>query len=125
MGSQTDTSTPTPSTTPTESPSPGPSSPKDTSQSPSSSAPKSSTDVLANLKHPGLSPQDFLTTVSRQFKEDLAKRLGWSRATIANIGEAILTLGPELAELDVNPLWVCGSQIEALDALFVWQDQAT
>jgi acyl-CoA synthetase (NDP forming) len=43
---------------------------------------------------------------------------------IANIGDAILTLGPELAELDVNPLWVCGSQIEALDALFVWQDQA-
>jgi acyl-CoA synthetase (NDP forming) len=43
---------------------------------------------------------------------------------IANIGEAILTLGAELAELDVNPLWVRGSQIEALDALFVWQDQA-
>lgn len=41
---------------------------------------------------------------------------------IASIGEAILTLGPDLAELDVNPLWVCGSQIEALDALFVWQD---
>jgi acyl-CoA synthetase (NDP forming) len=45
-------------------------------------------------------------------------------AAIADIGEAILTLGPELAELDVNPLWVRGSQIEALDALFVWQDQA-
>ena len=44
-------------------------------------------------------------------------------AAIANIGEAILTLGPDLAELDVNPLWVCGNQIEALDALFVWQDQ--
>ena len=45
-------------------------------------------------------------------------------ATIANIGEAILTLGPDLAELDVNPLWVRGSQVEALDALFVWRDQA-
>jgi acyl-CoA synthetase (NDP forming) len=43
-------------------------------------------------------------------------------AAIANIGEAILTLGPELAELDVNPLWVCGNQIEALDALFVWNE---
>ena len=45
-------------------------------------------------------------------------------AVIANIGEAILTLGPELVELDVNPLWVRGNQIEALDALFVWQDPA-
>ncbi|MBC7378691.1 MAG: acetate--CoA ligase family protein, partial [Burkholderiaceae bacterium] len=43
---------------------------------------------------------------------------------IATIGEAILTLGPELAELDVNPLWVRGSRIEALDALFVWQGNA-
>ena len=43
---------------------------------------------------------------------------------IANIGDAILSLGPDLAELDVNPLWVCGSQIEALDALFVWQGDA-
>jgi len=43
-------------------------------------------------------------------------------AVIANIGEAILSLGPDLAELDVNPLWVRGSQIEALDALFIWRD---
>ncbi|HSW20245.1 MAG TPA: acetate--CoA ligase family protein [Ramlibacter sp.] len=43
---------------------------------------------------------------------------------IARIGEAILTLGPDLAELDVNPLWVRGDHIEALDALFVWDEQA-
>lgn len=42
-------------------------------------------------------------------------------ATIARISEAILSLGPDLAELDINPLWVSGSQVEALDALFVWQ----
>jgi len=40
---------------------------------------------------------------------------------IARLGDLILALGPELAELDVNPLWVRGSQVEALDALFVWR----
>jgi hypothetical protein len=43
---------------------------------------------------------------------------------VADIGRAILALGPDLVELDVNPLWVRGSHIEALDALFVWQDAA-
>lgn len=42
-------------------------------------------------------------------------------AAIAAIGDAILCLGPELEELDVNPLWVRGGQVEALDALFVWR----
>ena len=41
---------------------------------------------------------------------------------IARIGAAALAFGPELAALDVNPLWVCGGQVEALDALCVWQD---
>ena len=39
---------------------------------------------------------------------------------IARIGEAALRLGPDLAALDVNPLWVRGDRVEALDALFVW-----
>lgn len=42
-------------------------------------------------------------------------------SAIARAGDAILSLGPELAEADINPLWVCGSQVEALDALFVWK----
>jgi hypothetical protein len=42
--------------------------------------------------------------------------------TIASIGEAALTLGPDLAALEVNPLFVRGSEIEALDALAVWSE---
>lgn len=41
-------------------------------------------------------------------------------AAIAAIAEATPCLGPELEALDVNPLWVRGGQVEALDALFVW-----
>lgn len=40
---------------------------------------------------------------------------------IERIAQAILNLGTELEALDVNPLWVRGSQVEALDALFVWR----
>jgi hypothetical protein len=36
---------------------------------------------------------------------------------IAAIGEAALSLGGELRALEVNPLWVNGDQIEALDVL--------
>ena len=42
-------------------------------------------------------------------------------AVIVDIGEAIACLGPDLQELDVNPLWVRGDAVEALDALFVWR----
>ena len=44
-------------------------------------------------------------------------------AAISRIGDAALAFGPELAAMDVNPLWVHASQVEALDALCVWQDQ--
>jgi succinyl-CoA synthetase beta subunit len=40
---------------------------------------------------------------------------------IERIAQAIMNLGPDLEALDVNPLWVRGSQVEALDALFVWR----
>jgi acyl-CoA synthetase (NDP forming) len=39
---------------------------------------------------------------------------------IACIGDAALALGPELETLEVNPLWIRGSQIEALDGLAIW-----
>lgn len=43
---------------------------------------------------------------------------------ITRIGDAMLQLGPELDQADVNPLWVRGDQVEALDALLVWKDAA-
>ncbi len=39
---------------------------------------------------------------------------------IARIGDAAVALGPTLDALDVNPLWVRGAKVEALDALAVW-----
>jgi acetate---CoA ligase (ADP-forming) len=41
---------------------------------------------------------------------------------IAAIGDAALALGDSLAALEVNPLWVRGDDVEALDALAVWAD---
>jgi acyl-CoA synthetase (NDP forming) len=41
---------------------------------------------------------------------------------IARVGNAALMLGPRLAALEINPLWVCGNTVEALDALIIWQD---
>ncbi len=38
-------------------------------------------------------------------------------AVIAAIGNAALVLGPDLDALEVNPLWVRGGQVEAMDAL--------
>jgi acyl-CoA synthetase (NDP forming) len=46
-------------------------------------------------------------------------------AVIAGIGDAALALGDSLAALEVNPLWVRGSDIEALDALALWTDAPT
>ncbi|MDM0086491.1 MULTISPECIES: acetate--CoA ligase family protein [unclassified Variovorax] len=39
---------------------------------------------------------------------------------VAAIGNAALALGPDLVSLEVNPLRVQGSTVEALDALAVW-----
>ena len=41
---------------------------------------------------------------------------------IARIGDAAMALGADLEALEVNPLWVRGSEVEALDALAVWRD---
>jgi succinyl-CoA synthetase beta subunit len=40
---------------------------------------------------------------------------------VARIGDAAVALGPDLEALEVNPLWVRGEEIEALDALAVWR----
>ena len=37
------------------------------------------------------------------------------------IGDAAVALGPDLEALEVNPLWVRGTDVEALDALAVWR----
>jgi acyl-CoA synthetase (NDP forming) len=43
-------------------------------------------------------------------------------AAVLAIAQAATRLGPELLALDINPLRVHGSDIEALDALCVWSD---
>ena len=44
---------------------------------------------------------------------------------IVAVGQAAVALGPKLAALEINPLWVRGEDIEALDALVVWQARAS
>lgn len=41
---------------------------------------------------------------------------------IVATGNAAMKLGPRLAALEINPLWVQGDAIEALDALVIWQE---
>ncbi|MET0986220.1 MAG: hypothetical protein ABW034_12525 [Steroidobacteraceae bacterium] len=43
---------------------------------------------------------------------------------VVKIGAAALALGPGLAALEINPLLVRGSDVEALDALPVWQSSS-
>jgi acyl-CoA synthetase (NDP forming) len=51
-----------------------------------------------------------------------AADIGKLAEAAARIGEAALALGPALTALEVNPLYVRGDQIEALDALATWAD---
>jgi acyl-CoA synthetase (NDP forming) len=46
-------------------------------------------------------------------------------AAIAGIGNTALSLGSALGVLEVNPLWVSGSQVEALDVLVVTKPHGT
>ena len=43
---------------------------------------------------------------------------------IAGIGDVLLACGEDLLEADINPLWVRGDQVEALDALLIWREAA-
>jgi len=38
------------------------------------------------------------------------------------VGAAVLELGPALVSLEVNPLLVTSTEVEALDALVVWDN---
>jgi acyl-CoA synthetase (NDP forming) len=44
---------------------------------------------------------------------------------VAAIGDAAMALGPDLAALEINPLLVDGSRVEALDALVLFQDSGS
>jgi len=44
---------------------------------------------------------------------------------VSDIGRLAEEVDPHLESLEVNPLRVAGSEIEALDALVVWRDAAT
>jgi acetate---CoA ligase (ADP-forming) len=46
-------------------------------------------------------------------------------AAVAAIGNTALSLGGALGALEVNPLWVNGSQVEALDVLVITEPQGT
>ncbi|MFI8993459.1 acetate--CoA ligase family protein [Streptomyces sp. NPDC053542] len=39
---------------------------------------------------------------------------------VVRIGELARSMGPRLESLEVNPLWIRGSRVEALDALVTW-----
>jgi succinyl-CoA synthetase beta subunit len=41
-------------------------------------------------------------------------------SVIRRIGDLAVALGSELESLEVNPLWVNGGMIEALDAVVTW-----
>ena len=43
-------------------------------------------------------------------------------AVVAAIGDLALGLGPDLVALEVNPLWVRGGRVEALDGLAEWRE---
>jgi acetate---CoA ligase (ADP-forming) len=43
---------------------------------------------------------------------------------VVNIGAAALALGPDAQSLEINPLLVTGSRVEALDGLVVWSESA-
>jgi len=44
-------------------------------------------------------------------------------AAIRAVGDAALALGPDLVSLEVNPLLARGGEVEALDALAVWDNE--
>ncbi|MGO9360565.1 MAG: acetate--CoA ligase family protein [Xanthobacteraceae bacterium] len=58
----------------------------------------------------------------RGFRGSEPADIGRLAHMIERIGEAALDLGPDLVTLEINPLFVRGSEIEAIDALTVWSE---
>ena len=88
----------------------------------------------------GLSPKGFLQAVTldhaRRMLDELRGRkllagsrgapavaIGQAARVLKAIGDAALALGPDLVALEVNPLLARGADLEALDALAVWDDR--
>jgi succinyl-CoA synthetase beta subunit len=44
-------------------------------------------------------------------------------AVITRLGDLAVVLGADLESLEVNPLWVDGAQVEALDAVVTWTEK--
>jgi acyl-CoA synthetase (NDP forming) len=57
----------------------------------------------------------------RGYRGAPAADLGALSAVIARIGDLAVALGDDLESLEVNPLWVAGSAVEALDAVVTWR----
>jgi len=76
--------------------------------------PLTQTDVIAALE------QLRASKLLKGYRGTPAADLQAVAEAIVRIGEAALALGPDLAALEVNPLYVNGSHVEALDALAVW-----
>jgi acetate---CoA ligase (ADP-forming) len=70
--------------------------------------------MLAELRGAAL-----LTGARGQVRADLDRL---ARVIVA-IGDAALSLGGALQSLEINPLWVNGDQVEALDVLVITQEQ--
>jgi acyl-CoA synthetase (NDP forming) len=58
--------------------------------------------------------------ILRGFRSAPAADLDAIADQVVRIGDAALALGPDLASLEINPLLVDGSRVEALDGLVVW-----
>jgi hypothetical protein len=43
-------------------------------------------------------------------------------STVGRVAALATTMGPALDTIELNPLWACGDQVEALDALLIMRD---
>ena len=59
------------------------------------------------------------------FRSTAPANLDAVAGAIAAIGDTALSLGSALGALEVNPLWVNGDQVEALDVLVVTEPEGS